>query len=90
MVICLERCADLQMAQLMPLPLTLSCFGKIQIGFIFLVSAYRVVPDKGPLNGFVCVSMHLRDTFCIVMPNFVEVDYTIAETSQFFTFSSEL
>jgi len=33
MVICLERGADLHMAQLMPLPLTLSCFSKIQIGF---------------------------------------------------------
>ena len=37
MVICLERNADLHMAQLMPLPLTISCFSKIQIGFIFLV-----------------------------------------------------
>ena len=32
-VICLERIADLQMAQLKPLPLTVSCFSKIQIGF---------------------------------------------------------
>jgi len=32
-VICLERGADLHTAQLMPLPLTVSCFGKIQIGF---------------------------------------------------------
>jgi len=29
MVICLERDADLHMAQLMPLPLTVSCFSKI-------------------------------------------------------------
>ena len=36
-VICLERCADLHMAQLMPLPLTVSCFSKIQICFTFLV-----------------------------------------------------
>ena len=36
-VICLERCADLHMAQLIPLPLTVSCFSKIQIGFTFLV-----------------------------------------------------
>jgi len=28
------------MAQLMPLPLTVSCFSKIQIGFIFLVPAH--------------------------------------------------
>ena len=33
MVICLKRGADLHMAQLMPLPLTVSCFSKIQIGF---------------------------------------------------------
>ena len=33
MVICLERGADLHMAQLMPLPLTVSCFSEIQIGF---------------------------------------------------------
>ena len=39
MVICLERGADLHMAQLMPLPLTVSCFSKIQIGFTFLVPA---------------------------------------------------
>ena len=39
MVISLERGADLHMAQLMPQPLTVSCFSKIQIGFTFLVSA---------------------------------------------------
>jgi len=38
-VICLERGADLHMAQLMPLTLTVSCFSKIQIGFTFLVPA---------------------------------------------------
>ena len=37
MVICLELSADLHMAQLMPLLLTVSCFSKIQIGFTFLV-----------------------------------------------------
>jgi len=40
MVICLERGADLHMAQLMLLPLTVSCFNKIQIGFTFLVLAH--------------------------------------------------
>jgi len=39
-VICLERGADLHMAQLMPLPLTVSCFSNIQIGFTFLVPAH--------------------------------------------------
>jgi len=40
MAICLERGADLHIAQLMPLPLTVSCFSKIQIGFTFLVPAH--------------------------------------------------
>jgi len=39
-VICLERRADWHMALLMPLPLTVSCFSKIQIGFTFLVQAH--------------------------------------------------
>jgi len=45
-VICLERGADLHMAQLMPLPLTVSCFSKIQIGFAFLVLAHLGSPGK--------------------------------------------
>jgi len=49
MVICLERGAELHMAQLMSLPLTVSCFSKIQIGFTYLGS-----PGEGPLNGCVC------------------------------------
>ena len=55
MVICLERGADLHMAQLMPLPLTVCCFSKIQIGFTFLVLAHLGSPGKGPLNWCVCV-----------------------------------
>jgi len=39
-VFCLERGADLHMAQLMPLPLAVSCFSKIQIGITFLVPAH--------------------------------------------------
>jgi len=46
MVICLERVADLHMPQLMPLPLTVSCFSKIQIGFTFLVPVYPDSPGK--------------------------------------------
>ena len=42
------------MAQLMPLPLTVSCFSKIQIGFTFLVPAHLVSPGKGPLKMCVC------------------------------------
>jgi len=43
------------MTQLMPLPLTVSCFSKILIGFTFLVLAYPGSPGKGPLNGGVRV-----------------------------------
>ena len=46
MVICLERGADLHMAQLMPLPLTVSCFSEIQIGFNFLVLAHPDSPGQ--------------------------------------------
>ena len=60
MVICLERGADLSMAQLMPLPLAVSCFSKIQIGFTFLVLAHLGSPGKGPLNGCVCVCVIAR------------------------------
>ena len=45
MVICLEQGAELHIAQLMPLPLTV--FSKIQIGFTQLVPAH--------LNWCVCV-----------------------------------
>ena len=54
-VVCLERGADLHMAQLMPLPLTVSRLGKIQIGLPFWYQLTWVVPNKGPLNGCVCV-----------------------------------
>jgi len=54
MVICLERCADLHMAQLMPLPLTVSCFSTIQIGFTFLVPAHPGRPGKRAVKR-VCV-----------------------------------
>ena len=40
MVICLERGADLHMAQLIPLPLAVSSFSKIQIGFTLVVPAH--------------------------------------------------
>ena len=46
MVICLERGADLHMAQLMPLPLTVFCSSKIQIGFTVLVPAHLGSPGQ--------------------------------------------
>jgi len=45
MDICLGRGADLHMAQLMPLPPTVSCFSKILIGF-FLVLAHWGSPRQ--------------------------------------------
>jgi len=59
-VICLKRGADLHMAQLMPLPLTVSCFSKSRLVLPFWYQLTRVVPDKElaaavPLNGHVCV-----------------------------------
>ena len=56
-VICLERGADLHMVQLMPLPLTVSCFSKIQIGFTFLVPAYPGCPGQRAVKRVsVCVT----------------------------------
>jgi len=55
MVVCLEQDADLHMAQLMPLPLTVSCFSKIRIGFTFLVPARLGSPGKRAVRR-VCVS----------------------------------
>ena len=54
MVICLERGADLHMAQLMPLLLTVSCFSKIQFGFTFLVPAHPGSPGQRAVKR-VCV-----------------------------------
>jgi len=54
MVICLERNADLHMTQQMPLPLTVSCFSKIQIGFTFLVPAHLGSPGQRAIKR-VCV-----------------------------------
>ena len=53
-VICLERGPVLHMAHLMPLPLTISCSSKMQIGFTFLVPAYPGSPGKSAVKR-VCV-----------------------------------
>jgi len=44
----------LHMAQLMPLPLTVSCFSKIQIGSTFLVPAHPGSPGKRAARVSVC------------------------------------
>jgi len=79
-VICLERGADLHMAQLMPLPLTVSCFSKIQIGFIFLVPAHPGSPGKGAVK-WVCVCVCVcvvacgqRDTFIAILGSMLRAE----------------
>ena len=57
MVICLEQDADLHTAQLMPLPLTVSCFSKIQIGVTFLVPAHPGSPGQRAVK-WVCVCVY--------------------------------
>ena len=54
MVICLKPGTDLLMAQLMPLPLTVSCFSKFQIGFTLPVLAHPGSPGKGAIKWCVC------------------------------------
>jgi len=58
-VICLERGADLHMAQLMPLPLTVSSFSKIQIGFTFLVPDDLGSPGQRAVK-WVCVCVCVK------------------------------
>ena len=60
MVICLQRVADLHMTQLMPLPLTVTCFSKIQLGFTFLVPAHPGSPGKRAAKRVCCVFGELR------------------------------
>ena len=65
MVVCLEQGADLHMAQLMPLLLTVSCFSRIQIGFTFLVLAHLGSPGKRAVKWVcVCVCVCVRACVC--------------------------
>jgi len=61
MVICLQRGADLYMAQRIPLPLTVSCFSKIQYGFTFLVPAHPGNPGQRAIKR-VCVCIKSSHT----------------------------
>jgi len=61
-VICLERGADLHIAQLMPMPLTVSCFSEIQIGFTFLLPAHPGSPGQRAVKRVcVCVVKDKQD-----------------------------
>ena len=63
MVVCMERDADLHMAQL---PLTVSCFSKIQIGFTLLVPAHPGSPEKRA-GVCVCVVAHVAFRGCSIL-----------------------
>jgi len=83
-VICLEQGADLHMAQLIPLPLTVSCFSKIPIGFTFLVPAYLGSPGKRAVKRVcvcvcVCVWMDFRRRRHKSREGVGEISETIAE-----------
>ena len=74
LIICLELGADLHMAQLMPLPLTVSCFRKIQIGFTFLVLAHPGSPGQRAVKRVcvfvcmcVCVSIFAFRFLCLCL-----------------------
>ena len=66
MVFGLDQGADLHTARLMPLPLTVSCFSKVQIGFTFLVPAHPGSPGKRAVK-WVCVNR------CVFISTFVNV-----------------
>jgi len=62
--------ADLHMAQLMPLPLTVSCYSKIQIGFTFLVLAYPGGPRKRAFKQvcvYVCCFIYLCYLYLLII-----------------------
>ena len=81
MVVCLEQGADLHLARLMPLPLTVFCFSKIQIGSTFLVPAHLGSPGKRAVkrmcvcvcaitcNIFLCIARLLMTTTTINIKN---------------------
>ena len=64
MVICLEQGTDLHMAQRIPLPLTVSCFSKIQIDVTFLVLAHPGSPGQRAVK-WVCVCVCARAHACV-------------------------
>ena len=74
MVICLESGADLHTAQLRPLPLTVSCFSKIQTGFTFLVLAHPSSPGQRAVKR-VCVCVCKTKLSLLVSPYLVCLYY---------------
>ena len=88
MVFCLERGADLHMAQLMLLPLTVSCFSKILIDFSFLVPAHPVSPGQRAIKRVcVCVCVWIkpaRYAVCLQLLEFEVAPGNILELRRYF------
>ena len=81
MVICLERGADLHTAQLMPLPLTVSCFSKIEIGLTFLVLAHLGSPGQRAVKRMcVCVCVVVLFWFSCLEQSSIRMIFTSAIT----------
>ena len=76
-VVSLERGADLHTAQLMPLPLTVSCFGKIQIGFTFLIPAHLGSPGQRAVKR-VCVAAVVNSSTQFVTAVWIVLNLTAA------------
>jgi len=69
---CLKQGADLHMDQWIPLPLTVSCFSKIQIGFTFLVLARPGSPGQRAVKR-VCV--------CVCVQHLIMMQTSLASVS---------
>jgi len=59
MVVCLRQDVDLHMAEMMPLPLTVSCSSKIQIGFTILLLAHPGSPSQRAIKRMLYVSKNM-------------------------------
>jgi len=80
MLICLERGADLHIAQLMPLPLTVSCFSKITISFAFLVPAHPGSPGQRAVKR-VCVCVCVWRRAVVHCPELIDVENATRDTN---------
>ena len=83
MVICLDRGADMHMAQLMPLPLTISCSSKIHIGFTSVVPAHLGSPRQRAVKRVcVCVCVHFLIGECVLLSCVSKPRDWLGKTSQ--------
>ena len=85
MVICLERDADLRVAQRIPLPLTVSCFSKIQVDFTFLVPPHPGSPGQRAIKRVcvcVCVCVYCIGKLLVPSDRLIELARDLWSTGQ--------